>query len=140
MQFVTDSLKWIVERTREAAVGRRNAQLLVHRAYLWTGRECYFLNVTNLSRDREIEITHVWFAVEPPVHAQPTDRPLPKRLKPGETWETWVEADRLPDLGERLFTSGRARLSTGRVINSKKNEQVRSQGTVPGGPTDNPPR
>jgi hypothetical protein len=137
---IGDLIKWIVERVWEAFGGRRTARLLVHHGYFsTTGRECYFLNVTNLSRDRDIEVTHVWFATEPEVAALPTDRPLPKRLKPDETWETWVEADRLPALGERLFTLGRARLSTKKVIWSRKNEHVPSAGTVPGGGGKSPP-
>jgi hypothetical protein len=114
--------------------------LLVHHAYFTiTRRACYFLNVTNLSRDREVEITHVWFALDPQIHALIPDRPLPKRLKPDETWETWVEADRLPsDLGEKIFTLGRVRLSNGREVKSRKNKRVPSQGTVPGGPITRP--
>jgi hypothetical protein len=136
---VADLVKWIIDHVWKAISGRRSARLLVHRGYFPTGRECYFLNVTNLSRDRDIEVTHVWFATDPPVPALPTDRPLPKRLKPDETWETWVEADRLPALGEPLFTLGRARLSTGKVIWSKKNEHVPSAATTPRGAVKNPP-
>jgi hypothetical protein len=136
---VADLIKWIIDHVWDAISGRRSARLLVHRSYLPTGRECYFLNVTNLSRDRTIEVTHVWFATDPLVPALPTDRPLPKTLKPDENWETWVEADRLPALGESLFTLGRARLSTGRVIWSKKNEHLPSAGTIPGGGVKNPP-
>jgi len=81
----------------------------------------------------EIE-PHVWFAIEPEVHAHAIDRPLPKRLRPDESWETWVEADRLPSgLGESLFNLGRARLSTGRVVKSRKNKNVPAQGAVTGG-------
>jgi len=86
-------------------------------------------------------VTHVWFAVDPEVHANPPDRPLPKRLKPDETWETWVEANRLPSgLGERLFALGRARLSNGRIVKSRKNKSVPSQGAVPGDPIITLPR
>jgi hypothetical protein len=135
-------LTWILQRLWEILVSRRRATLQVHHAYFaGTGRACYFLNLTNRSNQRDIEVTHVWFAVEPEVHAHPSDRPLPKRLKPDETWETWVEADRIPSLvGERIFTLGRARLSTGRILRSQKNEHVPTQGMVPGGPIQRPPR
>jgi hypothetical protein len=131
-----DLLKTVAERAWSAVVGRRRLSLLVHQAYFAaTGKACYFLNVTNLSADRELEITHVWFDLEPQVHAVVHDRPLPKRLKPEETWETWVEAERLPtDLGKKLFTLGRARLSSGGIVKSSKNRNVPSQGAVPGGP------
>jgi hypothetical protein len=137
---VIDILKWLAERLWELLTGRRKVQVLVHHAsFAQSGRPCYFINITNLSREREIEVTHVWFAVEPQVHARASERPLPKRLRPDETWETWVEADRLPrDIGDRVFTLGCVRLSTGRVIRSRKNEEVPSEGTVPGGPITRP--
>ena len=136
-----DFISWIPQRVWETVLGRRRLRLLAHHAYFsGTGRPCYFLNITNMSRERELEVTHVWFALESEVHARAPDRPLPKRLKPDETWETWVEADRVPaDLGEKVFTLGRARLSTGRIIKSRKNETVPSEGTVPGGPSTLPP-
>jgi hypothetical protein len=125
---------WVLQQLWEAFIGRRQATLLVHHAYFGTGRACYFLNLTNRSSKRDLEVTHVWFALKPEVHAHPPDRPLPKRLKPDETWETWVEADRLPSgAGESLFKLGRARLSTDRIVKSKKNKNVPSQGAVPGG-------
>jgi len=134
-------ITWIPQRVWEMISGRRKVNLLVHYAYFTaTRRECYFLNVTNLSHDREVEVTHVWFALNPQIHALATDRLLPKRLKPDETWETWVEADRLPsDLGEKIFTLGRVRLSNGREVKSRKNKRVPTQGIVPGGPITRPP-
>lgn len=125
---------WIFQRLWEAFVGRRRATLLVHHAYFAkSGKAYYFLNLTNRSSERDLEVTHIWFALDPEVHAHPPDRSLPKRLKPDETWETWVEADRLPSGGgEILFKLGRARLSTGRVVKSRKNRDVPSQGAVPG--------
>jgi hypothetical protein len=132
-------LTWILQRLWDAFFERRRAAFLIHRAYFAsTGKVCYFLNLTNRSSKRDLEVTHVWFALEPEVHADPPDRPLPKRLKPDETWETWVEADRLPaDIDEQLFQLGRARLSTGRILKSRKNKDVPSQGAVPGGPIHN---
>jgi hypothetical protein len=94
---------------------------------------CYFINATNLS-DREIEITHIWFDCDPDIHVMQPDRPLPKRLKPDETWETWIEAYRVPDACGEPFTLARARLSTGVIVTSEKNENVPSQGFIPGGP------
>lgn len=141
IEFFLGGLKWISERIWQAVSGRRRIQFLVHEAaFLGTGKRCYFLNVTNLSHDRELEITHVWFAANGEIHALPPDRPLLKRLKLDEPWETWVEADRLPpDLGESVFKMARLRLSNGRVIKSRKKVGVPAMGAVPGGAINYPP-
>ena len=109
--------------------------------FIGTDTPCRFLTVTNLSRDRDIEITHVWIATsDGQIPVIPADRPLPKRLKPDEPWATWVRADALPaDLGERVFVSARLRLSTGRVFKSRRATNVPSQGAVPGGAVTRPP-
>lgn len=60
------------------------------------GPPCYFINVTNMSLTREVEVTHVWFDCSPEVDVFRSERPLPKRLKVDETWETWVLASDLP--------------------------------------------
>ncbi len=126
------------EPALKGIVERRQVRLLVHRAS-FRDRDCYFLNLTNHSRNREVVITHVWFDTVPAEHALQEDRPLPVRLKPDEPWETWVEAERLPtDIGDAAFTLGRAKLSTGRVIKSRKNKTVPSAGAIPGGPIQNP--
>ena len=126
-----------------ALINHRRVRVTVHRAYFvkhphdWA----YFINVTNLSRDREIEITHVWLATTPEAHAVSSDRPLPKRLKPDETWETWIPESRVPATwrGDRAFRVGRVRLSTGRIVHSKPNKNVPSFGETPGGQTKNRP-
>ena len=135
-------ITWLPQKIWEAVRGRRQLRVFVQRAaFATTGRSCYFVNVTNTSHQREIEVTHVWFDVEPVQHAMPPDRPLPKRLRLDETWETWVETDRLPaDLHERAFTLARARLSTGAVVKSRQNPTVPSAGLVPGGPIKQPPK
>ena len=78
----------------------RRVRVRVHRAAFTDGRvygqECYFVNVTNVSLSREVEITHVWFACTPEVYLLPSERPLPKRLKVDETWSTWVKVSDLP--------------------------------------------
>jgi hypothetical protein len=111
-------------------------KLTVHRAYFLASRvECFFINATNIAIQEELEITHIWFETDPPFYVLQPDRPLPKRLRPQETWETWV---RVHDLGSRadqeVFASARARLSTGVVVRSIKNEGVPPVGAVPGGP------
>ncbi len=132
--MIFDLLKTLFEAGRSLYGDRRNVRLTVHRGtFQSTGRECYFINAANLSRNREIEITHVWFATTPQVAALQEQRPLPRRLKPDEAWETWVEVGQLPhQIGDQVYTLARARLSTGAVIQSRRNESVPEQGTVPG--------
>jgi hypothetical protein len=118
-----------------ASSPQRKLRLTVHlAAFTYNGLLCYFINATNLST-REVEITHIWFESEPRVHALQPDRPLPKRLKPEETWETWVEVFKLPlNFHDNPYEQARARLSTGEIISSQKNDDVIDQGYVPGGP------
>jgi hypothetical protein len=111
-------------------------RLTVHRAFFVpSGPECFFINATNLSRDCDLVVTHVWIATAPTVHVIRRERPLPKRLAPQETWETWIRVEDVPT-GHRdaVFELGRARLSTGEVVHSRHNEGVPAYGTVPGGP------
>jgi hypothetical protein len=133
--MLLDIVKPLFEAARSLYGDRRIVRLTVHRAYfLSSGRECFFINVTNLSRTREIEVTHVWFASAPPVSAFEGDRPLPKRLKPDETWETWVDVERLPASShETAYRLARVRLSTGAIVKSRKNVDVPPEGIVPGG-------
>lgn len=118
----------------------RLVEVRVHRASFVNGNvygpDCYFINVTNLSPDREVEITHVWFEWSPQIHVIRAERPLPRRLKLDESWETWLEINELPSsiVEHDVFELGRVRLSTGQVFRSKRNEDVPSMGLVPGDP------
>lgn len=134
-----DILKTILETVWVAFGGRRKVRLTVHRAFFVAAkRECFFVNVTNLSKDRELEITHVWFDCKPQIAVLQQDRMLPKRLKPDETWETWIDVSKIPSkLHESAYTLGRARLSSGRIIKSSKNIDVPEAGIIPGGPIQN---
>jgi hypothetical protein len=103
-----------IPRPFTAAVVR----VLVHRAiFLPASPEHYFMKVTNLSASREVEITHLWFETNPPVHVLNPDRPLPTRLRLDETFETWVPVAAVPNVPnvERL---GRVLLSNGKVVKS----------------------
>jgi uncharacterized protein YjbI with pentapeptide repeats len=127
----------------EALAGLRRSsarlRLTVHRAFFsTTGVECLFVNATNLYHT-DLEITHVWFRTSPEVHAIRRDRPLPQRLKPQESWETWVPVSELPPAAlDAPYGLARARLSTGEVISSAFNDGVPQRGTVPGGPVTLP--
>ena len=115
---------------------RRRVRFTVHRAaFVGSAREAFFFNLTNLARNREIEITHVWVDSSPPVAALQDDRPLPKRLKPDETWATWVYVEQVPPgTRDNVIALSRARLSTGQVLRAKEDPQVPPVGPVPGGP------
>ena len=108
-------------------------RLTVHLAFFQhNSLVCYFVNATNLS-EREVEITHVWFESAPRIHVLQPERRLPRRLRPAESWETWLEAYRLPEAAHAdPYRLARARLSTGQVIESVNNEDVIDQGYVPG--------
>lgn len=109
--------------------------LTVHVAgFQSTGVMALFINATNLSESLERELTHVWLETDPRIHITNAHRPLPKRLRPQESWETWVELWQLPEaaLLNPLAIPVKARLSTGEVVTAVKNEQVPEEGYVPG--------
>ena len=117
-------------------------RLTVHIArFRATGTACCFINATNLCRDVDIEITHVWLDSDPQVFAENADRPLPKRLKPHETWETWIAVQSVPGelFLDQLYNLARARMSTGEVVSSTRNDSVPASGAIPGGPISEPP-
>lgn len=113
---------------------KQSVRVLCHRAFfLPNGPECYFINVVNLSLQREAEITHVWLESDEQIPVLNPSRPLPRRLKPEETWGTWIEVDTLPQsIREDAYTLARVRLSNGRIMKSIKNDDVPSAGYVPG--------
>ena len=65
---------------------RRRVRVRVHQASFSDAvLPHYFVSVTNLSAQREVVITHVWFA-GPDLHVTSPDRPLPRRLALDEPW------------------------------------------------------
>lgn len=113
---------------------KQSVRVLCHRAFfLPNGPECYFINVTNLSLKRDAVITHVWMENEGQLPILNPHRPLPKRLRPEETWETWIDVAQLPiSIKTDAFGLARVRLSNSRIIKSKKNNNVPIAGDVPG--------
>ena len=96
-------------------------------------RSAIFVNVTNLFTEQDVEVTHVWMETAPKVFAIPPQRPLPTRLRPQESWETWVYVDQLPPIeAESVYELARVRLSTGEVVASSRNTSVPEFGFVPG--------
>jgi serine/threonine-protein kinase len=109
--------------------------------FVGTGRPALFVNVTNLSTTLDREVTHVWLEGDRGVEVTNDRRPLPRRLKPQETWETWIDIWELPptSLAGPLYERVRVRLSTGEVIPAVENTNLPRRGFVPGGPTAPPP-
>lgn len=123
-------LRWFAD----LAHGRRHVRVKVHRAFFqpeppppWY----YFVKVVNRSLSREIEITHIWFDTNPQVDIINLDRPLPARLRPDQTFETWKLVSEVPDVAhvERLV---RVQLSSGKIVKSRLNKKVRPSGHVAG--------
>jgi hypothetical protein len=111
----------------------RSVRVLVHRAHLGNEHsEKFFINVTNLSPNREVEVDRVYFDVLPHVEVLNPERPLPKRLRLDESWETWCDVD--PVKGWRLEWRCRVRLSSGSVVRSRprRENDVGPAGNVPG--------
>ena len=126
------------DQARRGHQRRRKVRVLVHRAVFLSGGghqssplEHFFIKVTNLSPKREVEVTHIWFATEPPVNLINFSRPLPARLRLDETFETWILAGALhPDeAAERLV---RVQLSNGKIVKSRLNKNVPPVGHVAG--------
>lgn len=106
---------------------RRRVRVLTHRAVREGGQECFFVNVTNLSSTRDVEITHVWFEGVASVEVRTPERPLPRRLQPDESWQTWLPTPSArAAAGEDAYGSFRVRLSTGMIVRSKRNTELPS--------------
>jgi hypothetical protein len=112
---LTAPLLWFADQARGWQQRRRRVRVLVHRGiFLPAPPEYNFMKVVNLSPSREIEITHVWFDTNPPVHIDNRARPLPVRLRLDETFETWVPVAAVPDapnverLGGVLLSAARS--------------------------------
>ena len=115
----------------------RILKVTVHRACFEQGCAAhYFVNLTNLSPRRPLEVTHVWYeGGQQHIPLCRASRPLPVRLELDQSWETWIAEAALgaaPDTD--LSRSFRARISTGEVFESSLNRNVPPVGTVPGWP------
>src|SRR5689334_1509144 len=92
--------RWMRERHQS----RRKVRLTVHRGFAVTGfdangqpilgDENLYVTVTNASRDRDIEVTHVWLDTKPQVHV--LDPGLPVRLRYSARWETVIPITDVP--------------------------------------------
>ena len=122
---------WLATRVADALKSRRRVRVLVHRGVFLPGSsEHLFMKVVN-GPSADVEITHIWFATQPPVHLLNPHRPLPARLRPSETFETWVAVAQVPKV-EGLERLGRVLLSDGKSIHSRLNKTVPPVGFVAG--------
>ncbi len=137
----TDILNSLIGFFWKYIENRRKIRFTVHSGFFSGIKDKYlFLNVTNLSNEREIEVTHVYFRKHTgQIGVIHNDRPLPRRLKADETWEIWYKFEDLPvSIKRNPYNKGRVRLSSGRIIKSRHNKNVPSTGTVPGGSVNVP--
>jgi hypothetical protein len=132
---ILSPILWLVNELTGGYLNRRRVRVQVHTAYFRNGNPTpyCFVNVTNTSSRRDVEVTHVWFATNPPVHILNPYRPLPVRLHYDEPWETWIEVARLPDV-PGVSRLGRVRLSSDDTVHSRPNRNVPSEGFVAGPP------
>ena len=80
------------------------------------------MKVVNLSKDHDIEITDIWYETNPREYNLNSYRPLTARLRPDETFETWVPVADLPEPdAPNVEQLGRVRLSSGKIIKSRLN-------------------
>lgn len=110
----------------------RNVRLRVHRAFFLNNPiQHYFINVVNTSDTAEVEVTHVWYAGSRRVDIIQPQRPLPRLLRPNQSWETWIRVTDIPDDPDP-FCNFRVRLSTDEIFESEERRDVQGVGYVPG--------
>lgn len=113
----------------------RIVKVRTHRAhFIGESAESYFVNITNLSPKRVVEVTHVWYEdSDTNIPVEQPARKLPVRLELDESWETWIPVAALPsDEAAEAYDSFRVRISSGVVFSSERNTTVPLTGTVPG--------
>ncbi len=126
---------WLLNSVTGGWINRRRVRVRVHAAYFRNGNPTpyYFVNVTNRSRSRDVEITHVWFATDPEVRVLNPGRPLLHvRLQYDQPWETWIAADAVPANEHDAKLLARVRLSSGETVHSRPNDDVPAEGFIPG--------
>ncbi len=108
-----------------------NIRVLVHKArFLNDPIQHFFIKIVNGTRDAEVEVTHVWYENDTE-SVEILTAPLPRRLKPSETYETWVPVSDISEHDD-IFQHFRVMVSTGEVFTSQQNVNVRPKGFVAG--------
>lgn len=123
---------------RDIIIGRpqvgamRSVRVRVHRAFFVNDTvQHYFINVVNTSDTSEVEVTHVWYEGSRRVDIIQAQRPLPRLLRPNQSWETWVRVMDIPNDPDP-FRNFRVQLSTDEVFESEDRGDVPPVGFVPG--------
>jgi hypothetical protein len=95
----------------------------------------YFMKVTNLSANRDIEVTHARF-IGADRDFLLTRRQLPVRLAPDKTWEGWLNAATLAHVPNVEFAGRVSVTGIKKPIKSRPNKDVPPIGRVadPGSP------
>jgi hypothetical protein len=93
--------------------------------------EYFFIKMTNLSPQRELEVTHLWFETQPRYDYMSTERPPPFRLRSDETVEVWVAVSEVAR-HDKLEYQARARLSNGKVVKSRVDRKMPPTGLTAG--------
>ena len=105
-------------------------KVLAHRAYfIGNPVEHFFIKVVNITPGADVEVTHVWY--KNGCRIDILSRLLPVRLRPNETWETYVATSIIPHDVEAL-QHFHALISTGEVFASEHNKYVPPTGYVAG--------
>jgi len=105
-------------------------RVLAHRAFFdQNPLEHFFIKIVNMTPDADVEVTHVWY--QNGCRVDILIRPLPVRLRPSETWETYIPTSRIPR-DTRVFENFHALISTGEVFASMQNRDVPPRGYVAG--------
>lgn len=117
----------------QSAADRGRVRVTVRRS-LWEpsagqpGRDCYFIALRSAA-EVDVLVTQVWFECEPRVFVDRRQRRLPKVLAAGETWETWLEVDKLPgSVRDRAHELARVRLASGTVLKAGRATRARLNG------------
>ena len=143
MPFPTFLVVPLLGLARSCQQNRRKVRLTVHQArpieaYLGAPSltaisqegDIYCVTVTNASRERDIVVTHVWFATEPEVHLP--DVELPVRLKYSEPWETYIPVDAVSAPASEVGWLARCNLSPDdKIVKSRPRERVPLIGRIP---------
>lgn len=122
MYLAKKVFKDLIEGLAKRRDDQRRVRLLVHRSP-WhvdgrdPGRDCYFISATNVADGEEVEITAIWFESDPRRFVERRQRRLPVKIRPGETWETWIEVEKLPEVArDGAHDLARVRLASGTVL------------------------
>lgn len=108
-------------------------QVLVHIAHFLKNpkKKFYFLKITNLYKRKEIKVEHSYYHGSEVINYIFKKRPLPVRIKPGDTFEIWFKYKKIPK-DEDVFENFFVRTSDDKFHKSKYNVNVPNEGFISG--------